>query len=59
MKKYMRGIADPFTLGLIVALVGAATVTTVHVEEKSNIVQSAETSQSPNTLVMLNEDNDE
>jgi hypothetical protein len=60
MGKKMRGIADPFTLGLVIALLGSVTAGTVPDDSKSKSVQSVNSGQlSDTTLVVLNEDADD
>jgi len=59
MKKKMRGVVDPFTLGLLVALLGSITAATLPDSNKSVAVQSADSSQLPDkTIVVFNNDTD-
>jgi len=56
----MRGIADPFTLGIVIALIGTATVTATSENSKQDQVQTVESSQTMDaSRLALREDEDE
>jgi len=56
----MRGIADPFTLGLIIAILGSATVSNLTDKHELSTVQSIDSDQVSHTAMLAsNEDEDE
>jgi hypothetical protein len=60
MEKKMRGIADPFTLGLVIALLGGIAASTAPDDNKPTSEQSVNSAQlSDTTVVVLNQDVDE
>lgn len=60
MEKKMRGIADPFTLGLIIAILGSATASNLTDNHELSTVQSSDSDQVSHTaLLASNEDEDE
>ena len=60
MEKKMRGIADPFTLGLVIALLGSVAASTLPDDSQPVSVQSVNSGQSSDTtMVVLNEDADD
>lgn len=59
MDKKMRGIADPFTLGIIIALLGSVTAATVTDKNQQTGVQNVASQSSDTAIVAFNEESDE
>jgi hypothetical protein len=60
MDKKMRGIADPFTLGLVIALLGSVTASNMTGNSESSTVQGVDAHHSSDVaMVALSEDEDE
>ena len=59
MDKKMKGVADPFTLGIIITLLGSISAATLIENKDQNIVQNTSGQSSDTTLMAIYEETDE
>jgi len=59
MDKKMKGVADPFTLGIIIALLGSISAATLTGNKDHNVAQNASGQSSDTTIMAINEEADE